>query len=192
MKNGAQRKSRGRKPALTDARPEPHHHVMNATETLRMRELYWHNVAREMLNGLSVLCQQQPELFDGRFAILTHAGERIAIARVFPLFACSIPYTAWEREQSMAVQCTVFRVITPDGEVFTLPVHEVRGMHALTQELIEQLQKLAEAQQGEDGDADGEDAPPRPFGLAAFAALPRPEEASEQTVDQEDDSGGAA
>lgn len=173
--------------------PHPSHHTLTATETLRTRELYWHNVVREMLNGLSVLCQQQPELFDGRFAVLTHAGERIAIGRIFPLFACSIPGSSWEREQSTAVQCTIFRIITPDGEVFTLPVHEVRGMHSLTPELVEQLQKMAEAQQsGGNGGEDGEDAPPRPFGLAAFAALPKGPENGAQTEGSAAPPGGGA
>ncbi|MBX3386707.1 MAG: hypothetical protein KF768_09065 [Phycisphaeraceae bacterium] len=160
--------------AHPNGHPHAHTHSLTATEVLRTRELYWHNVVREMLNGLSVLCQQQPEMFDGRFAVLTHAGERIAIGRIFPLFACSIPGSAWEREASIAVQCTIFRVITPDGEVFTLPVHEVRGMHSLTPELIEQLQKLAEAQQGGDGEVSSSGLTARPFGLAAFTALPRP------------------
>ena len=68
--------------------------LMAADSVLRTRELYWHNVVREMLNSLSILCQTKPELFDGRFAVLTQAGERIAIERIFPLFACSIPNSA--------------------------------------------------------------------------------------------------
>lgn len=131
------------------------------------RQLFWHNVVREMLTGLSVLAQSKPEFFDGRFAVLTTAGERVPIGEVYPLFACSIPGTAWEREASVAVQCTVFRITTPDGEVYTMPVHEIRAMHALTPELMEQL---AEAE-GEAGDETDEET--RPFGLAAFSALPK-------------------
>lgn len=164
---------------------EAPHHLSGAGSILRTRELYWHNVVREMLNGLSVMCQQQPEVFDGRFAVLTHAGERIAIGRIFPLFACSIPGSSWEREASTAVQCTVFRIITPDGEVFTLPISEVRGLHSLTPELVEQLQKLAEAQQSGDTGEDGERPEARPFGLAAFAALPKPAEDGGSESDDE-------
>jgi hypothetical protein len=134
-----------------------------------MRTLFWCNVVRDTLNGLSVLSQQQPELFDGRFGILTRRGKRIPVAGVAPMFACSIPGTPEERDASVAVQCTVFQVTTPEGEVYTLPVHEIRGLHTMTQELLEKLQKLAEEEeQGE------EDAEQRPFGLAAFAALPKP------------------
>jgi hypothetical protein len=131
-----------------------------------LRGLFWCNVVRDMLNGLSVLSQQQPELFDGRFGLLMRRGERIPVARVAPLFACSIPGSREERDASVAVQCTVFQVTTPDGEVFTIPVHEVRALHTMTAELIEKLQKLS----GDGGEEDGET---RPFGLAAFAALPK-------------------
>lgn len=147
--------------------------LYTAESVLRTRELYWHNVVREMLNSLCVMCQTQPELFDGRFAVLTHAGERIAIGQIFPLFACSLPQTPWEREASLAVQCTIFRVRTPDGEVYTLPVHEVRGMHSLTPELIEQLQKATEDEQDESAE-NTEGTGQRPFGLAAFTSLPKP------------------
>ena len=134
-----------------------------------MRDLFWCNVVRDMLNGLSVLSQQQPELFDGRFGILTRQGERIGVASVTPMFACSIPGSPEERNASVAVQCTVFQITTPEGEVFTLPVHEIRGMHTMTQELLEKLQTLAENEE-----QDPDDAEQRPFGLAAFAALPKP------------------
>jgi hypothetical protein len=141
---------------------------MSPSQMNAMRDLFWCNVVRDMLNGLSVLCQQQPELFDGRFGILMRRGERIPVAHVYPLFACSIDGSQVERDASAAVQCTVFRVQTPEGEVFTIPVHEVRGLHSMTPELIEKLQKLAAEEEGE-----GEDGESRPFGLAAFAALPK-------------------
>lgn len=134
-----------------------------------MRDLFWCNVVRDMLNGLSVLSQQQPELFDGRFGVLTREGERIGVRSVSPLFACSIPGSPEEKDASVAVQCTVFQITTPEGEVFTLPVHEIRGMHTMTQELLEKLQKLAE-----DEESGEEDSEQKPFGLAAFAALPKP------------------
>lgn len=135
------------------------------------RTLFWHNVVREMLNDLSLLCQMKPELFDGRFGIVTHQGVRVGIKTIFPLFACSVPgvgESSWEREASIAVQCTVFRIATPDGEIYTLPVHEVAAVHAMTPELIEQLAKAeAETEEAQDPKES------RPFGLAAFTSLPR-------------------
>jgi len=134
------------------------------------RTLFWHNVVREMLNDLSIMCQTRPDLFDGRFGIITHHGVRIGIKSIFPLFACSIPGTSWERDASVAVQCTVFRIATPDGEIYTLPVHEIAAVHSMTPELIEQM---ARAEQEAEGNQD-EEVDPRPFGLAAFTALPKP------------------
>ncbi len=134
-----------------------------------MRDLFWNNVVRDMLNGLAVLTESQPELFDGRFGILTREGERIPIAHVHPLFACSVPGTQADRDASAAVQCTVFRVQTPEGEVFTLPVQEIRAIHTMTPELIEKLQALSESEaEGDPGQAEE-----HPFGLAAFTALPK-------------------
>lgn len=152
--------------------------MINARHVLDLRTLYWHNVIREMLNGLSVMCQTQPEVFDGRFAVLTHSDERIAIQTIFPLFACSIPGSSFELEASMALQCSVYRIITPEGEVFTLPLHEIRGLHALTNELVEKLQAAAEAESQEEGGGGSA----RPFGLAAFTSLTR--------AQQQEDEGG--
>ena len=142
-------------------------------ELTAVRDLFWHNIAREMLSGLSVLCQKQPEMFDGRFAVLTRAGERIPIGSISPLFAVSVPGKGPDHDASLAVQCTVFRIQTPGGEVFTLPVQEVRALHTLTPELIEELQKTAEGDDGEPGDSIARTAGERPFGLAAFTALPK-------------------
>lgn len=156
---------------LSDAAP------LRATDVSAMRDLFWSNIAREMLSGLSVLSQQQPELFDGRFAVLTKGGERIPIARVEPVFAVSIPMDEGQRSVSMQVQSTVFRVQTPAGEVFTLPLQEIRAMHALTPELIAKMQKAL----GEEGASTGSGTgagnggnSSQPFGLAAFTALPKP------------------
>ncbi|HMN41517.1 MAG TPA: hypothetical protein PKE29_11780 [Phycisphaerales bacterium] len=149
--------------------PEPVPSGLDVRQTTAMRDLFWNNVVRDMLNGLAMLSQSQPELFDGRFGVLTRQGERIPIAHVHPVFACSVPGTQSDRDVSAAVQCTVFRVQTPEGEVFTLPVQEIRAIHTMTPELIEKLQALAESE-AEGGSGAGES---HPFGLAAFAALPR-------------------
>lgn len=138
-------------------------------EDLRaMREVFWHNVVREILGGLAMVAQKRPELMDGRFAVLTHGGERIPIGRVEPMFAMSIRDGAGDQQASAAVQMTVFRVATPEGEVFTLPVQEIRGVHELTPELLSRLQQ--EENEQSDSSEDGER---RPFGFAAFRALPK-------------------
>jgi hypothetical protein len=129
------------------------------------RQLFWENVVREMLTGLSMLRDSQPELFDGRIALLTRGGERIPIADVTPMFACGIPGSAAERAASIAVECTVFRVRTPGGEVFTLPLAEIRSLHTLTPELMQELEKEAGENAGEGGDN------AKPFGLAAFRSI---------------------
>jgi hypothetical protein len=134
----------------------------NLDQVMLARQMFWHNVVREMLTGLSAMGQARPELFDGRMAILTQGGERIPIGEVFPMFACALIGTPAEREASVAVECTVFRVRTPGGEVFTLPLHEIRALHTLTPELVKQLEQESLNQLGD------EESPPTPFGLAAF------------------------
>lgn len=149
--------------------------------TLALRELFWHNVMREMLTSLSVMAMnrsQEPydpemekamrETFDGRLAIITTYGARIAIAEVHPVFACSVPSSQADRDRSAAVQCTVFQIRTPNGESHTLPLHEIRGFHALTEELMQQIEKMALMHQHGEG-SKGEE----PFGFAAFTSLGR-------------------
>lgn len=126
------------------------------------RQLFWQNVVRETLTSLSILAQQQPELFDGRLSLLTHSGDQIPIAEVVPLFACGLSGTSAEKALSMAVECTVFRVRTPDGEVYTLPLHEIRALHALTEDLAKKVEAAGK---------EAEEASSRPFGFAAFASL---------------------
>jgi hypothetical protein len=139
------------------------------------RELFWQNVMREILTSLSVLSGAQTDgqpvveddLFDGRLAIITQLGQRVPIAAVFPLFACGIDTSDLDRELSMAVECTVFQIRTPGGEVFTLPLHEMRAFHSLSEELLERIRKesaeVGEAQPGEH----------EPFGFAAYTSLAR-------------------
>lgn len=168
----AERSAAPAQPPTTGAaetRAESRPAAASAAQVAALRDVFWNNVVRDMLNGLAVLCQQQPELFDGRFSVLTHGGERIPIAQVFPIFACSIPGAGPDHDASVAVQCTVFRILTPGGEVFTLPVHEVRAMHSMTPELIQRLQTAAEDDEIEQEGP----ATTGPFGLAAFTSLPK-------------------
>jgi hypothetical protein len=145
---------------------------MEPRQLVAIRDLFWHNIVREMLSGLTVVAEKNPDLMDGRFAVLTHAGERIPIARVEPVFAYSIRGTGvgggGDQRNSIAVQLTVFRITTPEGEVFTIPVQEVRGFHELTPELLSRIQQAEDEQGRAAGDTES-----RPFGFAAFAALPK-------------------
>lgn len=158
-------------------------------QIVHARELFWNNVMREILTALSVLtvadgeaqnaAQPAPDAsapepdgeevvsnpLDGRLAIVTRGGERIPIAAVYPLFACGIPGPESERALSIALECTVFQIRTPSGEVYTLPLHEIRGFHALSQALMDEL--AASMPGGSDGTT-GE-----PFGFAAFTSLAR-------------------
>ncbi len=143
-------------------------HVVRPSEVEARRRLFWENVVRDMLTTLSTLRQRSPEMFDGRMSILTHAGERIPIANVFPMFACSIVGTQQERVASGEVASSIFRIKTPNGEVFTIPVSEVRALHALSPELVEALEEAARAGEGE------EDSETQPFGFAAFRSISAP------------------
>jgi len=157
---------------------EPLH---NLAET---RAIFWQNVVREMLITLPALAAAHPEVLDGRMAVLTRAGERIPIAGVEPLFPCSL--LAPEAQQLChAVQGTVFNILTPTGEVFTLPLHEIRAVHSLTNELLEELERLARSV-GDDDAGSSE-----PFGFAAYKSMRkqrRRENSNDQSSDQQDES----
>src|ERR1043165_7280220 len=136
--------------------------------TIHVRELFWNNVIREVLTALSAMSAASSRpgkegagnpALDGRMAIITAAGQRVPIADVYPLFACGIPGNADEKALSIAVECTVFQVVTPAGAVSPIPLHEIRGFHALSPELMRQL---AESAQAEEPTGSAE-----PFGFAA-------------------------
>jgi hypothetical protein len=138
------------------------------------RELFWHNVVSEFLTTLSALyarggaaSEDGDNPFDGRLAIITDTGVRVPIGAVTPVFACGVGGTREDRALSMAVECTVFEIITPTGESFTLPVHEVRALHALTPELIERIRREV------GGSEDSPEGSEMPFGFAAFTSLAR-------------------
>jgi hypothetical protein len=113
---------------------------------------------------------EQMELFDGRLAVITRQGQRVPIAAVSPMFACGIA-TPGERTLSMEVECTVFQIRTPGGEVFTLPLHEMRTFHALTPGLMRQLEEAATREAKRRGGSPEEEG--APFGFAAFTSLAR-------------------
>lgn len=162
------RRAGGRKRSAS----EPPELQLDPVQFTALRDIFWQNVVREMLTGLMVAAEKRPELLDGRFAILTHAGERIPIAQVSPVFGFSVRSSKSEQETSTAVQMTVFRIATPDGEVFTLPLPEIRGFHELTPELLARIQQAEDAADKAAGGGE-DDAEARPFGFAAFQALPK-------------------
>lgn len=147
-----------------------------------VRELFWQNVVRELLTSLSIAWAEHSErsspppdaenLFDGRIGIINALGARIPVGAVYPLFACGIAGSEDDRVLSMEVECTVFQIETPEGEAFTMPLHEIRAVHSLSAELLEQLKG---ASQERDADNDSE----MPFGFAAFTSLARAQRAAE-------------
>ncbi len=158
------------------------------------RDLFWQNVVRETLMALAVAAgsggrlsptptgaatSPDPvgQLFDGRMAIITTLGQRIPIADIYPVFACSLARGSQaERMLAADVQCTVFQIKTPTGEIYTMPLSQIAAVHALTDELIRELESQAAAAASrampeEDGSL--------PFGFAAFTSLAKAEEEPE-------------
>jgi hypothetical protein len=119
---------------------------------------------------------EELSLLDGRVGLITRRGNRIPIASIFPVFSATSGKTARQRAISAAVEGTVLQVITPAGEVYTLPLHEVRGFHALSEDLMKQLEGIDNTEGPDHG---------APFGFAAFTSLARSDE------DDRSDSPGA-
>lgn len=142
------------------------------SRTRDVRAVFWQNVVQQVLTTFNQRAARRPELADGRMAVLTRGGERVAIKAVHPLFACTVHVSPMDRALSELVQCTVFEIHTPAGEVLTLPLEEIRGVHVLTEELAQELKAAA----GEGGDAADDS---EPFGYAAFTSLARRERRAE-------------
>ncbi len=152
-------------------------------EVAQARELFWQNVMREMLTSLAMASAMRPppaakngedesDMLDGRLAVITAQGQRIPIAAVIPLLACSISSTQRDRLLSTDLQCSVYQIATPAGEVYTLPLHEIRGFHALSEELMQQLEQAAVEQSP--GESKG-----LPFGFEAFTSVARSRQRAE-------------
>ncbi len=149
---------------------------VDARKIAATRELFWHNVVREFLMSLSVMWAQrsdneaqageEEDVFDGRIAVVTAQGARIAVGAVYPLFACSLADTDDDRTLSTEVECTVFQIETPEGHAFTLPLHEIRAFHSLSAGLMDQIKNASQQAQSE-----GDEAEEMPFGFAAFTSL---------------------
>jgi hypothetical protein len=128
-----------------------------------LREVYWQNVTREMLAAFAILSHSSPDITDGRVAVVTSLGERIPVAGVEPLFPCSVVGDVKSRALCMAVQCTVFNIRTPIGEIVTLPLHEITSVRVLSDELLRQLEAAVTRP------ASGSES--EPFGFAAYTSL---------------------
>ena len=160
--------------------------------TQARRDVFWSNVVREILMALASAAAASSgrldtgpaaanassspvdDLFDGRMGVITTLGQRIPIADIMPVFSCSMPGCDSDRSRSNDVQCTVYRITTPSGESYTLPISQIIGVHSLSQSLVENL----EDDQGSDMESDQNRVP---FGFAAYTSLAQSEEeAAEQ------------
>lgn len=121
------------------------------------------------------------ELFDGRVGVITSLGQRIPIADITAVFSCSLPGDDLDRSISDDVQCTIFRIKTPTGEAYTLPISQIIGVHSVAQSLLDELESV------QDTEADKP-----PFGFAAYTSLARSEREAAVTVDKKSSSDGAS
>lgn len=156
---------------------------------LHRRELFWSNIVRDTLMALSAVAAHASgrvapsptaaafspapshPVLDGRIGIVTALGQRIAIADVLPVFAVTDVSCREGRERSEDVQCSVFRITTPSGEIFTLPISQIIAVHALSDELLKQLEHRASMNALEAGASDDG----VPFGFKAYTSLARSE-----------------
>lgn len=151
-------------------------------QAVAAREFFWNNVVREILvslasaalsaDGRSENQNRSPDsrtdltpaqLFDGRIAVITKGGNRLGIAGIVPVFGAG---SSKDRTLSMLVECTVFQIRTPEGEVWTLPLHEIAAVHSISDELLAELRKNAPGEESPEENA-------QPFGFAAFTSMAR-------------------
>jgi len=158
--------------------------------TQARRDVFWSNVVREILMALASAAASSSgrlgtgpaaaqassspvdELFDGRMGVITTLGQRIPIADITPVFACSMSGCPEDRSISGDVQCTIFRINTPTGESYTLPISQIIGVHSVSASLIEQIED------SEEEPASNEERVP--FGFAAYTSLARSEAEARQ------------
>jgi len=163
----------------------------SAMRTHARRDVFWNNVVREILMALAASAAASSgrmgtgpaaanastspvdDLFDGRMGIITTLGQRIPIADITPVFACTMSSCPADKHRSSDVQCTVYRITTPTGESYTLPISQIIGVHSLSDALMDQLELESEDQSEIDGNR-------VPFGFGAYTSLA-------QSEDQQDD-----
>jgi len=167
--------------------------------TQARRDVFWNNVVREILMALSSAAAASSgrlnpgpsaanastspvdDLFDGRMGVITTLGQRIPIADIMPVFSCTMSGCDADRSRSNDVQCTVYRISTPTGESYTLPISQIIGVHSLSESLIEQLEDA--------GIEDEEYDPERvPFGFGAYTSLAQSEDEAADTGDDQSES----
>ncbi len=185
----AGRKGEVPKQLPTEIHPINHGQPLTPLQTKAYRELFWQNFIREVLVSLiAAQAQATQELrekskspeanngevtSDGRMGIITEQGQRIPIARIFPVFAQSMEvcdqHPPQEVELAQILQCTIFQIETPSGEVYTLPLHEIRGFHALSEKLMDQIANRARRQRPRRNEPEQAE----PFGFAAFTKTAR-------------------
>lgn len=189
----AKRKSKGtagktaaKRRAAVAARDPDVPEARTLADVAQAREIFWQNVMREMLTSLAMESALRPatserenptnddgsNMLDGRLAVITAQGQRIPIAAVIPLLACSISSSQRDRLLSTDLQCSVYQIATPAGEVYTLPLHEIRGFHALSEDLMQQLEQAAV-------DQGTHEKPSMPFGFEAFTSVARSRQRAE-------------
>lgn len=162
--------------------PDSNASMPPASRIQARRDVFWQNVCKEILMALASAAAESSgrlgtgpsaaqastspvdQLFDGRMGVITTLGQRIPIADVTAVFSCSMPANDLDRSISTDVQCSIFRITTPTGETYTLPLSQIIGVHSVSQSLIEQLEDQNEPE--EDG---------VPFGFAAYTSLARAE-----------------
>jgi hypothetical protein len=163
--------------------------------TQARRDVFWNNVVREILLALASAAAASSgrintgpsaanastspvdDLFDGRMGVITSLGQRIPIADIIPVFACTLAGCDADRSRSSDVQCTVYRITTPTGESYTLPISQIIGVHSLSESLIEQLEDAAvEEDEGSEGRV--------PFGFGAYTSLAQSEDDANEPADQ--------
>jgi hypothetical protein len=177
--------------------------VTPAGRVLVRRDVFWNNVVRDILmamasaaaassgrlkptvSGAQSSVNPVDELFDGRVGLMTTLGQRIPIADVYPVFSCSSIVPGTDRSLSSDVQCTIFRILTPSGESYTLPLSQITGVHSLSEDLIAQLEQ-ASAQEDQ---TDTEHISKAPFGFGAYTSLARAERAAREKDSENSENG---
>lgn len=177
--------------------PEPESPLCDLHAVGTARQLFWSNVLKEILASLCVASARFAEdaarrpappapgadggtaeltgdqldaarIFDGRLAIITTWGARIPVGAISPVMNASSA-RGGARALAQAVEWTVFQIRTPEGDVWTLPLHEIRAFHSLTEQLMQDLQAAAREEQDDAGEGEGS----TPFGFKAFTSLAR-------------------
>ncbi|GEM_PF-1106134 len=178
----------GQSPAGPNPAPNNAAVPHSASMVQARRDVFWQNVTREVLMAMAAAAAANSgrisatpkgaasspspvaDMFDGRMGIITTLGQRIPIADVIPVFAVSKPGCAEDRLRSNDVQCSVFRISTPTGESYTLPIHHIAGIHSMSDALANQLEAAARSMEEKDDDGNR-----LPFGFGAYTSLARSE-----------------